>query len=161
MKDRRRIALIAAGAVVLVLVLLAAFPLLFRDRIIAGVKAQVDSSVDAHVDWGATRLTLLRTFPNLTLRLDDVSITGIDRFEGDTLVSAARFALVLDAWSLLRSVRGGGAVVVRSDRAAAAGRPPAGSRGWQASWDDSVVPTTPRDEPGRGRRAEACGLDIP
>jgi hypothetical protein len=114
MKDRRRIALVAAGAVVLVLATLAAFPLLFRDRVVALVKAQVDSAVDARVDWGGTHLTLLRTFPNLTLRLDDVAVTGVGAFEGDTLVSAARFALVLDAWSLLRGLRGRDAFVIRS-----------------------------------------------
>jgi hypothetical protein len=114
MTNRRRIAFTAAGALVLLLAFLAAVPLLFRDRVVARVKAQVDGSVEARVDWSSAGLTLVRSFPNLALRLDDLVVTGVDRFEGDTLVSVQRFRLVLDAWSVVRSVRGGEPIIVRS-----------------------------------------------
>jgi hypothetical protein len=114
MKPRRRIAVTAAAVAALVLLLFAALPAVVRGPLVTRVKAQLDGSMNARVDWAGARVTLLRTFPNLTLRVDDVVVTGVDRFDGDTLVSAARFSLVLDAWSLLGSVRRGDAVVVRS-----------------------------------------------
>jgi hypothetical protein len=114
MTIRRKIALTTVCALVFVFALLAALPLLFRDRIVERVKMHVDGSVDAHVDWSSAGLTLLRSFPNLTLRLDDLVVTGVDGFAGDTLVEMQRFGLVLDAWSVVRSIRGDESIVIRS-----------------------------------------------
>jgi hypothetical protein len=112
--NRRRIAYWTAG---LLAVLAAAFlfsPLLFRAPIEARLKAQVGSGLNAHVDWSRLGLGLIRDFPNLTLRVDDLLVTGVDRFAGDTLLVVPRSRVVLDLGSVVSSMRRGGAVVVRS-----------------------------------------------
>jgi hypothetical protein len=114
MTIRRKIALTTVVALAFVFVLLAAVPLLFRDRIVERVRARVDGSVAARVDWSGTSLSLLRSFPNLTLRLDDLVVTGVDRFDGDTLVAMQRFGVVLDVWSVVRSIRSDESIVIRS-----------------------------------------------
>ena len=115
MNRRTRILAIAGSLVVLVLVLLVVLPFLFRDRIAARVKAEVNRSVNARVEWQDVGLTFFRDFPNLTLRLDELTVAGIGRFEGDTLASIGHLGVALDLASVLRNVVGGGApIVVRS-----------------------------------------------
>jgi len=113
MNTRSRVALYIAGALALVLVILAVVPLLFRDRLEARVKAEVARGLDAHVDWSRVGVSLLRDFPNVTLRLDDVAVTGVGEFEGDTLAAVPTFRMVLDLGSVVRSLRGGDAIILR------------------------------------------------
>lgn len=122
MTTRRRVLLYGAAGLATLLFLLVAAPFVFRDRIVEKVKAGISRSVAARVDWSSAGLTLFRDFPNLTLRLDRLSVTGVDRFQGDTLLAVPRLRVVLDLASVLRSLRGNGAVVVRAvelDRPAA------------------------------------------
>ncbi|MGH7481466.1 MAG: AsmA-like C-terminal region-containing protein [Longimicrobiales bacterium] len=114
MIDRRRLALTAAAIVASLFLVLATLPLLFRDDLAGRVRVKLDSSLDARVDWSDVGLSMLRDFPNLTLLLDDVAVSGAGRFAGDTLVTADRFRLVLDLGSVLRSWRGRGPLVVRA-----------------------------------------------
>ena len=114
MSVRRRIALYGAGFVVFCLVGLAVVPFLFRDRIVARVKAAVNDAVNARVEWKDAGITFFHDFPNLTLRLDDLGVTGVGRFQGDTLLAIPRFRLVLGLGSVVESLRGSGPLVVRS-----------------------------------------------
>ena len=116
MKTRTRKLLIGAGAFVGgLLLLLILVPMLFGGRIAARVKSEVNQSVDARVDWRDAGLTLFRNFPNLTLRLDDLTVVGVGRFQGDTLASVRHLRVVLDLASAVRSAMGGsGPIVVRA-----------------------------------------------
>ena len=114
MKTRTKI-LVGAGTVIIVLlVALATLPLLFSDRIATRVKTEVNSALAARVDWRDAGLSLFGDFPNLTLRLDDLSTAGTRLFAGDTLARIHRLGVVLDLGSVLRNYRGGDAIVVRS-----------------------------------------------
>ncbi|HSL72518.1 MAG TPA: AsmA-like C-terminal region-containing protein [Longimicrobiales bacterium] len=114
MSLRRKIALSAAAVFVLLIAALALAPLLLRDRIEARVKRAISSNIDAQVDWRRLDLGLLRTFPNLSLKLHDLVVVGVGQFAGDTLISVPRFGLVLDLGSVLGSLRGARPLVVRS-----------------------------------------------
>ena len=109
--------LVVVGAVLAILLgLLAVLPLLFRDRIAQRVKAEVNQSVNARVDWRDVSLTFFRNFPNLTLTLDDLTAVGVGRFQADTLAAIRHFGVVLDLGSVLGNLVGGGGkpIVVRS-----------------------------------------------
>ena len=116
MKRPTRILALAGALIVLLLALLVVLPLLFRDRIAQRVKVEVNRTLDARVDWRDVGLTFFRDFPNLTLRLDDLTVVGIGRFEGDTLAAIRHLGVVLDLASVVGSVLGGGGkpIVVRS-----------------------------------------------
>ncbi|HEU4628585.1 MAG TPA: AsmA-like C-terminal region-containing protein [Gemmatimonadaceae bacterium] len=113
MRPLRKLAIGAAVLVAVLLLLLVALPLLFHDRIAARVQAEIAESVNARVHWGSVGLSLLRDFPNVTLRLDDLAVTGVDRFDGDTLVAARQLRVVLDLRSVLANLRRGEPIVVR------------------------------------------------
>ena len=112
----KRSRLITALGIVLGLpiVALAVVPIVFRDRIVRRVKDEINRTVDARVDWRTESLGLFRSFPNLTLSLGDYSVVGVGRFAADTLASGRQLRVVLDLGSVVRSIRGGGAIVVRS-----------------------------------------------
>lgn len=114
MRTPRKLAIAVVTLPLLLLALLIVLPLAFRGRIAERMKSEINESVEARVDWTGVGLTLFRNFPNLTFRLDDFTVAGVNRFEGDTLASIRNFRLVLDVGSVLRSLRSDDQIVVRS-----------------------------------------------
>jgi len=114
MKKRTRILVIVGVVIGLPLLALVTAPMLFGDRIAARVKAEANSAMNARVDWRDAGLSLFGDFPNLTLRLDQLSVAGAGKFAGDTLTKIDRLRVVLDLASVLRNVRNGDQIVVRA-----------------------------------------------
>ncbi len=113
MRSPRKLVIGIAAAIGVVIILLAVLPYLFRDRIAARVRAEIAKSVNADVRWGGVGIGLLRNFPNVTFRLNDLAVINQKPFEGDTLVAMRQFNVVLDLASVLRNVMSGGSIVVR------------------------------------------------
>ncbi|HEX8724765.1 MAG TPA: AsmA-like C-terminal region-containing protein, partial [Gemmatimonadaceae bacterium] len=113
MRSLRKPLIGLAAAVGVLIVLLALLPYLFRGRIAALARTEVASSVNADVRWSGVDLSLLRNFPNVTLRLNDLSIVNAAPFAGDTLLAVREFRVVLDLVSVVRYLTGGHAIVVR------------------------------------------------
>lgn len=101
MSSRTKVLAWLGVPVAVILLVLILVPLLFADRIAARAKAEIERVVDAQVDWRDAGLTLFRDFPHLSLSLDDLTVVGVGRFEGDTLASVPGFRLVLDIGSML------------------------------------------------------------
>ncbi|MGH7505044.1 MAG: AsmA family protein, partial [Longimicrobiales bacterium] len=123
---------------------------------------RVNSAVDARVEWSGIGLTFFRDFPNLTIGLDDLTVVGIDRFEGDTLVTMESFRVVLDAGSLVRALLGSSPVVVRS---VSLERPVValvvledGTGNWEITRARPAAP--PPDSGGRGVNVELRSLEL-
>lgn len=106
--------LIAGAVLVLIVGTLAAAPLLFRDQIETRVKAAINDAVDARVEFGDVGLSLLRSFPNLSLSLRDLSVTGVGAFEGDTLAHVGDLRVVVNLGSAIGAWRRGDPLEVRS-----------------------------------------------
>jgi uncharacterized protein involved in outer membrane biogenesis len=66
------------------------------------VKEQVNKEVQATVDWSRFSLSFFRGFPDLSINLHQVSVVGLEDFEGDTLVGLERFELRVNPFSALR-----------------------------------------------------------
>jgi hypothetical protein len=111
--SRRILAALGAFSL-LVLCLLIALPLLYRGPLEDRVKTELSRAVAAEVGWEGVGLTFFRNFPNLTLRLDDFALVGVDRFAGDTLASVGHLRIVVDLASALRGLTNGEPIVVRS-----------------------------------------------
>lgn len=96
-------ALIIIGSILgVLLVLLILIPVLFKDKIFQKVDEQLAKSINADVNYDPNNigLSLIRNFPNATASLEDFSIVGREPFAGDTLLSAGRFEIVIDLFSL-------------------------------------------------------------
>jgi hypothetical protein len=105
MKIVKRILIALVILIVLSVVLLLAAPILFKDQIIANVKTSVNKAVEAEVDFRDVNLSFLRSFPNVSLVVDDVEVMGVDTFIGLPLMTAKRAQVDVGFWSV---VGGGG-----------------------------------------------------
>src|SRR3982750_2713730 len=114
MKRSNRIAAAAATSVTVVLVLLAVLPLFFGDRIAQRVQVEVNRKVNARVSWRHAGISFFRSFPNLSLTLDDLTIAGVGRFQNDTLALMPHLRVVLDLASVLRNMTSNAQLVVRA-----------------------------------------------
>lgn len=97
----KRILKISAIVILAVLAVILAFPFLFKDQIMKKIKEEVNKSVYAKVEWNSVSVSLLTGFPDLKVSLKDVSVVGINAFEGDTLVGFDEFALKVDLLSIV------------------------------------------------------------
>ncbi len=88
--------------ITLLSLLLVAFliPFLFKGKIVAFVKKEINSSLQAKVDFTDVDLSLFRRFPRLSIRLENLYVAGVNEFEGDTLLSAPSVDAAVNLFSL-------------------------------------------------------------
>lgn len=96
----------------LILVLLLVLPLLFRDKIAAGVKTAANDNLSAKVDWRDVSVSFFRHFPHLSVRLEDLTVANEGRFAGDTVAAIHGLDVVLSLPSVLSSALGSGGPIV-------------------------------------------------
>ncbi|MBW2630044.1 MAG: AsmA family protein, partial [Deltaproteobacteria bacterium] len=102
MKKPFKTTLIAiAASIGLVLAALAIVPLVLKDRVAKLVRSELNERLDAAVDFEAIDLSLLSTFPTLTVEVVDLSIAGKGVFEGTTLLSVQSLGAGVDLFSLI------------------------------------------------------------
>jgi hypothetical protein len=92
-------------AISLAILLLIAFliPVLFKSKILTLVKTEINKNIEAKVDFKDLSLSLFRHFPKLSVTLKDVSVTGLNDFKGDTLLSAPAIDASVNIMSLLKA----------------------------------------------------------
>lgn len=88
------------GVAVLFAVLLVA-PSLLSGKIATIVKNEANKMLTARLDFEKLNISLLRHFPNASLELKGLTLVGVERFEGDTIVAAERISVVVSPLSLL------------------------------------------------------------
>lgn len=91
--------LFTAVVVVVAVALLA--PMALQGKIEQIVKHEANNMLQAKLDFERLNISLLRHFPNASLELRGLTLVGVDRFEGDTIVSAKRISVVVNPLSLL------------------------------------------------------------
>jgi len=97
-------ALIYIGSIIGVLILLLIItPLLFKSKLVAIVQEQFVKQANATINFNPDiELSLIRSFPNLSLGIKDLSIVGVNEFEGDTLITWDKLSLSLDLMSVIK-----------------------------------------------------------
>lgn len=96
----KRILLTLGILIALLLIAAVLVPVLFKDKIEAAVKREVNTHINAQVDWGDWDITLLRSFPNLTVDIADVRVTNMEPFAGTELAHIGRLTATIDIKSL-------------------------------------------------------------
>lgn len=101
MKIVKRILISSLLLLVLGVVFLLAAPILFKDKIVENVKSGVNSALEAEVDFRDVNLSFLRSFPEVSLLVDDVEIVGVDTFAGLPLMTAKEVRVDVGFWSVV------------------------------------------------------------
>lgn len=77
-------------------------PFLFKKQIVQYVKDTANKELNAKVNFGDFSLSLIRSFPDFSLSVDNLSIENIGEFEGDTLLSAKNLSVDLNLMSVIK-----------------------------------------------------------
>lgn len=103
--------LIGLGSFI-VLLLAAAFilPIVYKGKIETMVKEEINKSINAKVDFTTYDLTIFKSFPNLSIELNGLSVVNQAPFAGDTLAGMKQLSLAID----IMSVIGGGQIDIKS-----------------------------------------------
>jgi len=88
--------------VVLLLAVIVALPFVFQGKIINIIKQEINKSLNAKVDFKHANLSLIRNFPDFSLKIKKLNITGNSPFESDTLILVDNTTIVLDLFSVFR-----------------------------------------------------------
>jgi hypothetical protein len=88
--------------IILVLAAMIVLPMIFKDDLVALAKEESNTAVNAKVDFGDFNLSLFRSFPNFFFSIEDVSVSGINEFEGVELARIGELDLVIDLMSVVK-----------------------------------------------------------
>ncbi|MCH5334356.1 MAG: AsmA family protein [Alistipes sp.] len=89
-------------AIFFAVLLLAAIiiPIALKGKIGEIVKREANKRLEAVLDFESLDISLLRRFPSASLELRGLTLTGVDKFEGDTIVAADRISVAVNIMSL-------------------------------------------------------------
>jgi hypothetical protein len=117
MRWLKKIALITAGLFLLTVTGLGLYAWIRNDKLTAALVRKVNETVNTKISYGTLRLTIFESFPNITLRFNDLLVTPSPYYDktqfrgedNDTLLYASSFSVTA---SLLQMITG--TVAVRS-----------------------------------------------
>ncbi|MGV9012780.1 MAG: AsmA-like C-terminal region-containing protein [Flavobacteriales bacterium] len=99
----KRILLSLLVLLVLLVVAAIAIPYLYRDKIEAAVKHDVNENINATVEWGDWDLSIIRSFPNVNVSVENVRICNKAPFEGICLADIGELRATIALFSLFES----------------------------------------------------------
>ena len=92
---------ISVGSLVgFIFILLLAIPYFVKEKAGDIVKMVAKEYVSVNVDFSDLDISLIRHFPNASISIDDLNITGSAPFDNETLVSANRIEVVVNMMSI-------------------------------------------------------------
>ncbi|WP_421945786.1 AsmA-like C-terminal region-containing protein [Pedobacter sp.] len=98
----KKIIIIVVSLFVLLLAAAAAVPMFFKKEIDAKIKSSINANVNAKVDFKALDLSLISSFPNVGIKINNLSVIGIDSFDKDTLANVKQLQLNVNLLSVLK-----------------------------------------------------------
>ena len=99
-KGLKIFATVIAALIAFIVAAMILIPVLFKKQIKEVVVRQINEMVIARVEIGDYSLGFFKNFPNLSLRLKNVYIIGIEEFEADTLADIRSLAVVFNLRSI-------------------------------------------------------------
>ncbi len=93
-------------SLLVIILLLIAIPFAFESQIKNVVKNYVNNNVNAQVDFSDVNLSLLSSFPEANLSIEDLSIINNEPFKGEILATAKSLSLEMPIKDLFKSTSG-------------------------------------------------------
>ncbi len=76
-------------------------PFFFKDKVMDIVKETANKELNAKMDFSDVSLSLFRDFPNLSVRLTNLSVIGIDRFDKIPLFTSDHIDVGVSFWDVV------------------------------------------------------------
>ncbi len=91
------------GAILLLLFLgLLIVPYIFKDKLVDKLKEEANKELNAELKFEDVDLSFFSHFPELTLEINELSIVGVDNFEGVELISFQTFGMSLGLGKVIK-----------------------------------------------------------
>ncbi|MBQ19949.1 MAG: hypothetical protein CMD31_04245 [Flavobacteriales bacterium] len=97
----KKVLKITGITLLVLLVLIISLPFMFKGKIIDIVKEQANANLNAKVDFGEFDMGLISTFPNFNFSINNVTVDGVDKFEGTQLANIKNLSLRVDLMSVI------------------------------------------------------------
>lgn len=104
-KILKRTAIFLLVIVLLVIAAAVTIPYFFKDEILVKIKEEANNTLQANVDFKDVNLSLLRSFPDFSFAMEELSIVGVDEFKDVPFISADNIDFTLDLMSVIKSDR--------------------------------------------------------
>ena len=104
MKKRSKSKYILRGFLILFLLIIATIsivPLIYKEDIIKLIKQQSDQHINADLSFDDLDLSLLSTFPSMSLEIDNLTISGKDTFQDLKLLELNSLRIKLDLLKII------------------------------------------------------------
>jgi len=92
--------IISSSVFVIIFVALLVLPFAFSGKITKIAKEQINGKLNAVVDFERVNISFIRSFPNVSVKLENFRIVGVNEFAKDTLLASEDVDLVLNLKSL-------------------------------------------------------------
>lgn len=79
-----------------------AAPYLFKGKIIALVKEEINNNINAKADFKDVDISFFRSFPKVSVALENLQIVGNNEFARDTLIAAKEISASLNIMSVIK-----------------------------------------------------------
>ncbi len=99
----RKTGKLSAFVIAILLALAFTLPFIFKGKILALAREQVNKNINAQVDFSDVNISLFRHFPRLAVGLENLQVVGVDAFSKDTLLAAGQVDVALNLMSLFGS----------------------------------------------------------
>lgn len=97
----KKILKITGLSLAILLVLLFVAPFIFKGKIIAIAKEQINKNINAKVDFKDLNLSFFRHFPRVSVALEALQVIGTDEFAKDTLIDAKEIDVAVNLFSVI------------------------------------------------------------
>jgi len=105
----KKLLIVLGVIIVLFLGAITALPYFFKDEIVAAAKVAANENLTATLDFKDVNLSVFQHFPQLSIGLEGLEITGTGPFNGVKLVQCKQLDVAVDLWAAIF----GGNVIVK------------------------------------------------
>lgn len=79
-----------------------AAPFLFKGKILAVVKQELNKKLDATTNFSDVSISLFKSFPKLSIGVNDITVVGKNEFVNDTLINAKQVSVAVNLISAIK-----------------------------------------------------------
>jgi hypothetical protein len=132
----KKIVKIGAITLVVLMAIIIIIPFAFKGKITTLLKDKANEQINAKLSFDDNiSLSLLSSFPYFNIGMNDVCITGINEFEGDTLCAIQELQLSLDLMSVIK----GNTIELRKIKLSSPRIHAIVAKGGKANWDIAKI----------------------
>lgn len=94
---------IIAVLAIIIVALLTTLPFIYKSEIINLTKKELNKNINAKVDFSTIDFTLLTSFPNFNLNINNLIVSGKNKFESDTIAIIEDIDISIDMMSVFNA----------------------------------------------------------